>query len=307
MHSGGQRSADPRGVLRARVRRFVEDPRFQGVMIALIVLNAIILGVETYHPEDEFAESILAATNSVIVLLFAIEIVLRVYAHGWGFFTDPWNVFDFIVVLAALVPAGTTSSALRLFRVLRLFRLISTVRAMRLVVNAIGASMSGIAVIGALFAVVLYVFAIASTTLFGSRDPESFGDLGITFVSLYRLVMGDGWPDIVQPLASGHPWIWAYFVGFTLLGSVMLLNLFIAVIVEAMERAKERERGIGERARAGSGETAGLMHELRSMREQLVRIEDRLRAAGDFDNAGPVGEAKPAAGPMPDGSESPGE
>lgn len=258
---------------RARVRLLVEKRWFQRFIITLIVFNAVILGLETYPALVAPYGGIFAAVNVAVIAIFVVELLLRIYAYGWRFFKDGWNIFDFIVVVAALVPADTGSAALRLLRLLRVFRLLSAVRSMRVVVNALAASIPGILSMGALFMMVLYVFAIASTTLFAPLDPENYGDLGRTFSSLYRIVIGDGWSDVVAPLADTHPWAWLYFIGFSLLGAVVLLNLFVAVVVEGMNRVQteELEEGRGTEVE----QSAQILAELRELRAQVDRLESR--------------------------------
>lgn len=258
----------PGARVRVGVRRLVERKGFQRAIIALIVFNAVILGLETYPAVLAAYGSVLTTINAVVIAIFALELALRIYAYGWRFFTDGWNIFDFVVVIAALVPASSTSAALRLLRLLRVFRLLSAVRSMRMVVNALVASIPGILSMGGLFLMILYVFAVASTTLFAPLDPANYGDLGRTFVSLYRIVIGDGWADVVVPLATGHPWVWAYFVGFSLIGAVILLNLFVAVVVEGMNRIQTEELEEHDH-------TPEILAELRELRAQVTRLEER--------------------------------
>lgn len=258
-------------VEREKIRRIIDAKWFQYGVVALITINAAILGLETYGDSMKAAGLNLQLVNTIIIVIFIVELALRIYVDGLRFFRNGWNIFDFVVIIAAVLPAGGASSALRLFRLLRVFRLLSAVKMMRLVIGALGASMPGVFIIGALFFMVLYVFAIASTTLFGALDPADFGNLGLTFVSLYRLVMGDGWPDIVAPLASHNGWIWAYFILFSLIGSVVLLNLFVAVVVEAMDRVKSSEED-GDPA----GASADLAGEIRKLREDIAQLKVSL-------------------------------
>lgn len=266
---------------RAAVRRLVEQPAFQRVIIGLIVFNAVILGLETYPAVVARFGPGLEAVNAVVVAVFVLELVLRIYAYGWRFFRSGWNIFDFVVVIAALVPASSTSAALRLLRLLRVFRLLSAVRSMRMVIGALAASIPGILSMGGLFLMVMYVFAIASTTLFAPLDPQHYGDLGSTFTSLYRIVIGDGWSDVVVPLASGRPWVWIYFVGFSLIGAVVLLNLFVAVVVEGMNRMQTDE--LEENREEDQGHTRLILDEVRALREQVDRLEAERNAERDAD------------------------
>ncbi|WP_449277306.1 ion transporter [Leucobacter sp. GX24907] len=265
---------------RSAVRALVERAWFQRCIIALIVFNAVILGLETYAAVVQRFGPGLHAVNAVVIGIFVLELILRIYAYGWRFFRDGWNVFDFIVVIAALVPANSASGALRLLRLLRVFRLLSAVRSMRMVVRALGASIPGIMSMGGLFMMVLYVFAIASTTLFAPYDPKNYGDLGLTFGSLYRIVIGDGWSDVVVPLASEHPWVWAYFIGFSLLGAVVLLNLFVAVVVEAMNRIQTEEFEESREEEHAQGDL--ILAELSALR---ASVESLRTHRGEFDDA----------------------
>lgn len=142
---------------------------------------------------------------------------------------------------------------------------------MRVVVGALAASIPGILSMGALFVMVLYVFAIASTTLFAPIDPKNYGDLGLTFTSLYRIVMGDGWGDVVVPITNEHPWAWAYFMGFSLVGAIILLNLFIAVIVEGMNRMQTSE--LEDSREDEQEQLRDVLTELREPRQQVDRLE----------------------------------
>ncbi|MFV0432982.1 MAG: ion transporter [Leucobacter sp.] len=267
--SSGETPTGPR----AAVRRFVEKTWFQRSIVGLIVFNAVILGLETYPAIMLNYGAALKMINAVVIAIFVLELLLRIYAYGWNYFRDGWNIFDFVVVAAALVPANSASGALRLLRLLRVFRLLSAVRSMRVVVGALAASIPGIMSMGALFLMVLYVFAIASTTLFAPLDPENYGNLGLTFSSLYRIVIGDGWGDVVVPLATGHPWIWAYFIVFSLIGAVVLLNLFVAVVVEGMNRMQTEELEGGREEEVEH--TQLILTELRELRDQVARLEAR--------------------------------
>jgi voltage-gated sodium channel len=256
---------------RERVRTLVESKPFQRSIIVLIVLNAVILGLETYPVIVNVAGDFLGIVNAVIIGIFVVEISLRIFAHGLAFFRNGWNLFDLFVVIVALIPAGSEAGVLRVLRLLRVMRLLSAVRSMRLVVTALGASMPGIASIGALLFMLIYVFSVAATTLFGEQNPDHFGDLWVSGASLFRIMFGDGWPDFVAPMAFDAPWIWGFFIVFTIAASLIVLNLLIAVVVEAMDRMKieeiddaiEKDMAIDER----------ILEELAALREQVARLE----------------------------------
>lgn len=279
---GGVASSD----FRRRVKAATVAPWFQSAVIVLILANAAILGLETYPQVVSNVGDLLSVINGAIIVLFAIEVLLRIYAEGWRFFRSGWNIFDLAVVAAAFIPATSSSAILRTLRLLRVFRLLSAVRSMRLVVATLGAAMPGVFAIGALLLMFLYVFAVASTELFSSRAPEHFGDLWVTFISLYRVLMGDGWDDIIVPLADGNTWVWGYFVAFTLVGAVVLLNLFIGIIVEGIDRMKAED--LAEDVIADIELDRRILREVQELRSQISRLQGMHyppAAGGDDDQS----------------------
>ncbi|MPZ84981.1 MAG: ion transporter [Actinophytocola sp.] len=224
------------GKTRDRARALVEHKRFQQVIIWVIVLNAITLGLETStHVMANFG-GLLHVADRTMLFIFVAELVCRLYAYGWRFFTDSWSVFDFLIVGISLVPAAGPFSVLRALRVLRVLRLISAVPAMRRVVSGLLAAVPGMASIGALLALVIYVAAVMSTKLFAHIAPEYFGDLGTTLFTLFQTMTGEAWPDVARQVMAQAPLAWIFFVTYILVSSFAVLNLFIAVIVSGMEQ-----------------------------------------------------------------------
>lgn len=266
--------------LRARVARATESRPFQRAVIALILLNAVILGLETFPAVMAAAGDALEVANNVIVAIFVAEIALRIYAHGASFFRSGWNVFDFFVVAVALVPAGSEYAVLRILRLLRVLRLLSAVRSMRVVVAAIGAAIPGILSIGGLLVMVVYVFAVSASTLFATDAPAYFGDAFVATASLFRVLVADGWSDIVAPLADTHPWAWLFFALYTIVSAFIVLNLFVAVTVDALQRqgAKEDAQQRADASATSSPSGDALADEVAEISRQLARLEGALRA-----------------------------
>jgi len=265
---------------RSNLRRFVEAPNFHLTIIVLIVFNALILGLETYDPITAVVGPTLDLINNVLVIIFVIEIFLRIWAHGWAFFRNGWNVFDLVVVGAALIPPNT-GAILRMLRLLRVLRLLSSVRSMRRVMVALGAAVPGMVSIGALLFMIIYVFAVASTTILRPLSPTFFGDLWTSIASMFRVALGDGWEDIITPIALEHPWVWAYFMVYGILSSVIILNLFVAVAVEGMDRmkalglaeAQAEDQTLDERI---LGIDEQVLLELRALRGEVAELRKRL-------------------------------
>jgi voltage-gated sodium channel len=251
---------------RTRLRDWIESAKIQRIVMTLIVLNAITLGLETSETVMDLVGPFLHALDAAILAVFAVEIAIRIYAHGAKFFRGGWNWFDLIVVAIALVPASGPLSVLRALRVLRVLRLISIVPAMRSVVEALLRSMPGMSAIVALLLLVFYVFAVMGTKLFGETHPDQFGTLGATFLTLFQLMTLDGWSgEIVRPVLERHPAAMLYFLPFILVSTFVVLNLFIALIVESMTRLH------AEAQPDVTAQIAALTAEVRALRETLGR------------------------------------
>ena len=267
---------------RDRVRALVEHKRFQQFIIWVIVVNAVTLGLETSRSVMAGVGGLLHAIDHVILGVFVVELVLRLYAYGWRFFRDSWNVFDFIIVGISLIPATGPFSVLRALRVLRVLRLISAVPAMRRVVSGLLAAVPGMASIGMLLGLVIYVAAVMATKLFGTISPEYFGDLGTTLFTLFQTMTGEAWPDIAREVMAAAPLAWIFFVIYILISSFAVLNLFIAVIVNGMEKTVTNDLVEAEEQHAAdqAASDALILEELRALRREVaeLREQDRERA-----------------------------
>jgi voltage-gated sodium channel len=256
-------------------RATVDRPAFQQFVIGLIVFNAVTLGLETSLTVMTMAGGLLHAVDRIVLAVFVVEIGLRLYAYGWRFWRDPWNVFDFVIVAISLVPASGPLSVLRALRVLRVLRLISVVPSMRRVVAGLLAAVPGMASISALLVLILYVSGVMATKLFGATSPEYFGDLGTTLFTLFQTMTGEAWPDVAREVMIDHPYAWLFFVVFILVSSFMVLNLFIAVVVSAMEGQVAAE--VAEQHEEEQIANAHILAEIRELRAELAA----LRAGAD--------------------------
>lgn len=267
---------------RERVRALVENKRFQQFIIWVIVVNAVTLGLETSAPVMREFGGLLHAADRVMLAIFTVELALRLYAFGWRFFRDSWNVFDFIIVGISLIPATGPFSVLRALRVLRVLRLISAVPAMRRVVSGLLNAVPGMASIGALLGLIIYVAAVMATKLFGDISPEYFGDLGTTLFTLFQTMTGEAWPDIAREVMAAAPLAWIFFVIYILISSFAVLNLFIAVIVSGMEKTvtndlvEAEEQHAADQARSD----ALILEEVRALRREVaeLRAQEKERA-----------------------------
>lgn len=282
--------AAPRGGL----VNLVESERFQRFILGLILLNAITLGIDTLPGVQASFGGVLDFIDQVVVAVFALEVVVRIVAYRSSFFKSGWNWFDLLVVAASLVPAAGAFSVLRLVRVIRLARLVSMIPAMRVVVESLLKALPGIGSVGLLLGLIMYVSAVLGVKLFGHVTPELFGHLGTALFSLLSVMTMDGWPEVAKPVMKHYPWSWTFFIGYLILTTFTVMNLFVGVVVSGMEdriaaekeaRAKALEE---ELARQEADKNAlesvpslpsdpALLAEVRSLRAEIADLHAALR------------------------------
>lgn len=260
--------------LRVRARALVERKGFQRLVIALIVFNAVTLGLETSSRMEADYGGLLHVLDRATLAVFVLELLLRFYGNGWQFFRDPWSIFDTLVIGVALVPAAGPLSVLRTLRVLRVLRLVSAVPSMRRVVGGLLAAVPGMASVASLLALVIFVAGVMATKLFGGIAPVYFGDLGTTLFTLFQIMTGEAWPDIAREVMAQAPLAWIFFVIYILVSSFAVLNLFIAVVVSGMEDqvtsdlAEAEERNAAAQARSD----AQILEEVRALRAEVAAM-----------------------------------
>ena len=269
----------PQDRLRVRLQTFIEQPYVQQGIIALILLNAAILGMETSAPLMAHAGQVLLAVDQLILAVFVAELAIRLYVHRLAFWRDPWSVFDFTVVAIALIPASGSFAVLRALRVLRVLRLLTVVPAMRRVVGALLAAIPGLGSIALVLLIIYYVFAVIATNLFGAAYPEWFGTLGRSLYTLFQIMTLESWSmGISRPVMETFPYAWAFFIPFILLATFTILNLFIAIIVNAMQSVGEKEH---DATLAAVGDArdhieADLHREVQAMRQEIRELKALL-------------------------------
>jgi voltage-gated sodium channel len=270
--------------LRAWLQRIVDDPRTDRFIMALIVLNAVTLGIETSETAINRFGPFLATLDRLVLAIFVAEILARMVVQRAAFFRDGWNIFDFIVIGVALAPATEAFSVLRALRVLRLLRLITAVPTLRRVVGGLIAALPGMGSIVLLIALVYYVAAVMAVNLYGAEFPELFGTLGASLFTLFTIMTLEGWVDgVVRPIMQKHPYAWLFFIPFIVGTTFTVLNLFIGIIVNAMQEehakaeADEREH---EREMMHE-ETAPLAREIRELKTEIAALrQDVIRGTG---------------------------
>lgn len=240
-------SVDDLSGTRKTISSFVEHPTFIKIITALILVNAVTLGLETNTETLQKYGVWLHLIDKIILVIFSVELSLKFYAYRMGFFKSGWNIFDLIIVTIAWFPTSGVLSVLRALRILRVLRLLSVVPQMRRVIAALGHSIPGMTSVIGVLCIIFYVSAVLATKLFGVHpDPnmqEWFGSVGASAYTLFQIMTLESWSmGIVRPTMEYYPYAWIFFVPFIIVTSFAVLNLFIGIIVDAMQIVQKETR-----------------------------------------------------------------
>nr|WP_319386235.1 ion transporter [uncultured Roseibium sp.] len=261
--------------MRNQVKALVTSRNWEFCIIGIIMLNAVTLGLETSPWMMDRFGTLLITIDRIILGIFVVELLLRLYAHGLKFFKDPWSLFDFAIVGIALVPSTGPMSVLRSLRILRVLRLISVVPSLRRVIGGLIAALPGMGSIVVLMALVFYVFAVMATKLFGETFPDWFGDLGASLYTLFQIMTLESWSmGIVRPVMEVYPLSWLFFVPFILCTAFTVLNLFIGIIVSAMQEEHEAEADANRQAI--HDDTGLILEEVKALRAELKELRMKV-------------------------------
>ena len=257
-------------------KHIVDSKPFRAIIIAVILLAGVLAGVETSAAMLAQHGAFLHALDLAVLTIFIIEIVLKLASHGrrpLDYFHDGWKVFDFTIVAICLLPIGGPFAAvLRLARVLRLLRLVSALPKLQMLVGALLKSFSSMGYVGLLLGVMFYIYAIMGVHLFGKQDAEHFGSLAPALMSLFQIITLDNWSDIFATAKGSSPGTTAaYFVTFILLGTMIMLNLFIGVIMNSMtEMHAELDAQKHDSSSAQADELLKIERQLAALRKSLA-------------------------------------
>jgi voltage-gated sodium channel len=258
-------------------KRIAANALFHDAIIGVIIVNAVILGLETSPRIMQSAGSWLLALNWIIQAIFVFEIALRILAH-WprpaAFFRGGWNVFDFVVVAVALLPAsGGFATIGRLLRLLRVTRLVSVFPQLRLIINTMLLSIPSMGHVVLLLSLLLYVYGIAGVYMFREADPTHWGTLGAALLSLFQVVTLEGWTELQRALLPAHPWAWVFFATFIVVAVFVVINLFIAVVINNLEKAREKEQQIAD----ASSPEHEVLARVAALRREIEELDSALR------------------------------
>lgn len=258
--------------LKHRIEAFWALKSVQNGVIALILINAVLLGMETSPRIMASWGKLITTLDHAILTVFVVEIASLLFARGWRFFKDPWSVFDFVVVGIALIPASGPFAVLRSLRVLRVLRLISKIPSIRKVVDALLGALPGMASVFGLVMILFYVNAVIATKLFGQDFPELFGNLGMSFFTLFQVMTLEAWAGgVARPIMEVYPYAWIFFILFILTATFTVLNLFVAVIVNSLSSIHgQEESGKGNDIQTMRNELELMRREVSELRKYLL-------------------------------------
>ena len=228
--------------VRDRVGAIMDGRLVQNVILGVILFNAGILGLETSKSAMAAAGPLILLLDKICLSIFIVEIVLKLFARGAGFFRSGWNIFDFTIVAVSLVPNAQGLSVLRALRILRLLRVVSVVPSLRRVVEGLMNAMPGMASVFMLMGLIFYIGAVMATKLFGASFDEWFGTIGRSAYSLFQIMTLESWSmGIVRPVMVEYPYAWLFFVPFIMVTTFAVVNLLVGLIVNSMQDAHGAE------------------------------------------------------------------
>ena len=278
--SHSMRSTEPpsgsHGRLVAWAHRTADTAWFRHGVTFTITLNAVVIGLDTSVVLSAQLGGYFELLSKLFLAIFVVEALIKIVAvwpRPRDYFADSWNLFDFIVIAVSLIPStGGLLTLARLVRLFRVLRLVSALPELQLIVATLIRSVPGMFNVLALMSIVFYVYGIAGFHLFREFDPTHWRTLGISLLSLFRIATLEDWTDIMYAALNHHWWAWAYFVSFVVVETFVILNLFVAVVINSLDEAKQARL----QDTSVPPTRAELVAELNRTREALGRLQERL-------------------------------
>jgi voltage-gated sodium channel len=228
--------------MRDQIAAFLDRAVVRNAIMAVILFNAVLLGLETSPAVMSVAGSVILALDMACLSVFVVELVLKLYAQRLSFFRSGWNLFDFVIVGISLMPGAQTFSVLRALRILRLLRVVSVSPSLRRVVEGFVKALPGMGSVFLLMGILFYIGAVMATKLFSVSFPEWFGSIGASAYTLFQVMTLESWSmGIVRPVMETYPYAWMFFVPFIMVTTFAVVNLLVGLIVNSMQDAHNQE------------------------------------------------------------------
>jgi voltage-gated sodium channel len=261
----------------AQLRRFVNSSGFTAAVVAVILANALVLGLQTYPGLEERYGATLDLLNALCLAFFGVEMTLRIasyFPRPWNFFREGWNVFDFLAVGLAFVPGlQNNSTILRLARLARIVRVVHLLPDVRILISAVIRSLPPLASMAILTTLILFVYGMVGWQLFGDELPEEWGTIGEAMLTLFVMLTLENFPVYMDAGMEIHPWSWIFFVSFILTAAFIVINVLIGIVLHSMEEARELAR----RESVAPGEAVPVLERIQILRSALDELERELQ------------------------------
>lgn len=257
--------------MRSRLGNFISSSKFNHFITALIVFNSILIGLETYPAIYEQNKETFFVLDYIILLIFVAELALKLFVERRDFFRNNWNNFDFIIVVGSLVLYNTPFvSVLRIFRVLRVLRTITSVPSLRRIVSALFMAVPTIGSVILLMSIIFYVYAVIGTAFFANVEPEYFGNLQLSFITLFQVFTLESWASgVFRPIFAEVSWSWLYFISFIVIATFIMINLIVGEIVNNAQKISEEIEGETQDIKEDTSEIKALKSEVTELKELL--------------------------------------
>jgi voltage-gated sodium channel len=265
--------------LRDRFEQLRSNKIFETFVILVIVASALLIGAKTY-PIPAGAAQVLRLLDIGITLFFLAEIIIRMLAERnlKAFFSKGWNIFDFVIVTASLIPIDDSEAALlgRLLRVFRVLRLVSMIPELRILMNAFVTAIPRMGYVSLLMFIIFYIYAAMGSMFFSAINSELWGNITVAMLTLFRIATFEDWTDVMYETMTVHPLSWIFYLSFIFIVAFVFLNMMIGIVLETLQREHEqfsRDSGEGE-----AGEVHRIDARTREMEQRLIRMEAMLQA-----------------------------
>ena len=278
--SAQERGTSPALPLISVVNRIYRNRFFEAFMVLIIIASALLVGARTYNVSETALNS-LHILDWLITVLFIVELSIRFTAEPdkKRFFKNGWNVFDTLVVIISLIPVDNSDVALlgRMVRIFRVLRMVSFVPELRVLLNSLIKAMPQLGYVVLLMFIIYYIYAAIGSTLFAAINPVLWGDIGVSLLTLFRVMTFEDWTDVMYETMETYPMSWIYFLSFIFFAAFAFLNMVIGIIVNIMEREHAEEQEKIKQAEQGPQPTlADLQQEIRTLK-QLIEGDSLLK------------------------------
>ncbi len=273
-----------------KLKEFVEGNFFQGFILIVIIINSTVLGLQTSEAVNNSIGNVLSVIDTICLGIFIIEMILKMIVnHFFGYFKNPWNVFDFCIILMSVLSGLSVLSSLRVLRVFRVFRslkglrgfrMASSLKPLQIIISAIGKSLPGISWAMLLMVIVYYIFSIIGVTIFGETFDEWFGNIPKAMYTLFQVMTLESWSmGISRPVMDVFPYAWAYFVPFVLTSSFIMMNVIVGIVVNAISEVAEGKKKNQKESEVTSDKDRDtlLKEEIALVKEHLEQLEKMLQ------------------------------